>query len=339
MGEVKVSAVGAGMGWRSSPLLSAILGRTGAGLGSFLVVTALIFVTVGALPGDVVAVVLGTNADPERAELIRASLALDKPLGLRYADWLGGFLSGDFGVSTAALAQGQALRVWQDIAAPLRNTAILGGLGLAMFLPLSVGLGVWAAFHPGGLIDRVATAFVVAIAGTPEFLVGTFLVVIFFSWLGWLPPVTYLTPEESPFSSPASLVLPVLTVLAPCLAFGVRMVRAAVAEVLRQDYVGMAHLNGYASRRILYRYVLRNALAPLLQALALVLKFMIGGLVVIETMYAYPGVGGRLVQAVATRDIQEATVIAALLAGAYIAVNVIADVASTMLVPRLRTAL
>lgn len=318
------------------PPAATILKRILTGIASFAAVCLLIFLTVNALPGDVVTTVLGQNATEERISAVSEILRLDRPVLLRYAEWFSGLVAGDFGVSTAALAQEQTVRVRDVIVEPLRNSAMLAGLGLLVFIPVSLGVGIASALRAGGLFDRTVTALAVAVAAMPEFLVGTLLVVVFFTWLDWLPPVAYLSPGESIFAQPDALVLPVLTLLSTCLAFGIRLVKATVGEVLAQDYVAMARLNGYGEWHVLRRYVLRNALAPLIQGLSQVVKFMVGGVVVVESVFALPGIGTSLVGAVAARDIQETSVIAALLAGIYIAMNVAVDVVIVLIGPALR---
>jgi peptide/nickel transport system permease protein len=171
----------------------------------------------------------------------------------------------------------------------------------------------------------------------PEFLVGTLLIVIFFTKLNLLPPVSQIAPGETPVTHPDALILPVCTLLAVSVAFGSRLVRASVVEVLREDYVAMARLNGQPRRRVILRYTLRNALGPGIQALAQTVQYLIGGIIVTESVFNYPGIGNKLVQAVSVRDIQEIAVISAILAAIYVTTNIVADLAVMLAVPKLRT--
>ncbi|WP_192886546.1 ABC transporter permease [Agrobacterium sp. LAD9] len=316
--------------------MATVVARIGTGLGAYIIVCFLIFLAVNALPGDVITSVLGQNASPERVESMHVALGLEKPLLVRYADWFVGIVSGNFGVSSVSVAQGQPTQLSETLVEPLRNSAVLAGIGLALFVPASLLLGIMAATAAGSYRDRIIIGASVAIAGIPEFLVGSLLVLIFFTWLDWLPPVAYLLPGDSIFDQPEGLVLPVATLLAPAIAFGVRMVKAMLGEIFDLDYIAMARLNGYSERRILTHHVLRNAAAPLLHALGLVTKFMVGGVVVVESVFALPGIGTSLVSAVSARDVQETSVIAALLAAVYIVLNVVIDIAVMFLNPRLR---
>jgi peptide/nickel transport system permease protein len=162
---------------------------------------------------------------------------------------------------------------------------------------------------------------------------------VFFTWLHLLPPVALLSPGQSPLSQPRALVLPVLTLLAVAVGAGVRQVRAGMIEVLQQDYVRFARLNGIGERRVILRYALRNALAPSVQIIAQNLQYLVGGIIVVESVFAYPGIGTYLVNAVAARDVTEVQAAAIILAALYIVINIAADLIVVFLVPKLRTAM
>jgi peptide/nickel transport system permease protein len=322
---------------RSHPVLAFAARRTAAGLVTLLVATALLFTVVQLLPGDVANVVLGRNATPEAIAGVHANLGLDQPVVARYARWLGGVVTGDLGESTAAAARGTALPVADVIATPLRNSLVLAGLTFLIVVPLALGLGVLAAVRATRAVDHGISTTALMISAVPEFLIGTLLIFAFFTQLDLLPPVTQIQPGESPFTRLSGLVLPVLTLLAASLAYLVRIVRARTIEVLEHDYVTMARLNGFRESRVLWRYVLRNALAPAVQAVGQTVQYLIGGIIITENVFNYPGIGGILVSAVTVRDVQEITVIAAILGAAYIAVNVVTDLLVVLLVPKLRT--
>jgi peptide/nickel transport system permease protein len=313
--------------------------RISAGIATLIIVSILIYGAVQVLPGNVAQIVLGRTATPQRLAALRASLHLNKPLPARYLDWLGGILTGHLGDSTAALAQGNQLSVWQAIHRPLGNSLVLAGITIAIFIPLCLALGSLAALRAGRPSDHIISLSALSVSALPEFLVGTLLIVVFFTELKLLPPIASISPGQTPFSSPRQLVLPVLTLLGICTAFGTRLLRASITEVLREDYVAMARLNGLRERRVVWRYALRNALGPSIQVIAQVIQYLVGGIIITESVFNYPGIGSALVQAVLVRDPQEVSVIAVILAAFYILVNILADLAVVFAVPRLRTRL
>jgi peptide/nickel transport system permease protein len=306
---------------------------------ALLLASILVFGAVQVLPGDVAQVVLGRTATPDRLAAVRADLNLNDPVPVRYVHWLEGVATGDLGNSSAALAQGQTLPVWDAIRTPLRNSLVLAVLTLLIFVPLCILLGTVAALRAGKRSDHAISITSLALSSLPEFLVGTLLIVVFFTQLDLLPPVSTIGPGQTPFSNPKELVLPVLTLLAVSVAFGTRLLRASIIDVLREDYVAMARLNGLRERRVIWRYALRNALAPSVQILAQMIQYLIGGIIITESVFNYPGIGSALVQAVLVRDPQVVSVVAMSLAAIYIVVNVLADLAVVLLVPRLRTKL
>ncbi len=304
-----------------------------------LVVTVLIYIAVQVLPGNVAQIVLGRTATPQRVAALQASLHLNRPLPVRYLDWLAGMLTGHFGDSTAALAQGMTVPVWHAIAGPLGNSLILGGITLLAFIPICLVLGTLAALHAGRAADHVISLSALSASALPEFLVGTLLIVIFFTELNLLPPIASVNPGQTPLSDPRILILPVLTLLCISTAFGTRLLRASIVEVLGEDYVAMARLNGVRESRVIVRYALRNALGPSIQVIAQMIQYLVGGIIITESVFNYPGIGTALVQAVLVRDPQEVSVVATILAAFYIVVNILADLAVSLAVPRLRTRL
>lgn len=324
---------------RSHPVLLFVLRRVAAGALTLLAATALIFLAIQVLPGDVADTVLGRNATPERIAAVRDSLNLDASLPSRYLSFVGDMATGHFGNSSAALAQGNKVGVWTVIADPLRNSLVLAGITLLLFVPLCALLGIVAATRVGRKRDHAISLVGVALSAMPEFLVGTLLIVVFFTQLDLLPPVSQIDPGRSPFSDVKGLILPILTLLAVSAAFGTRLLRASLVGVLAEDYVATARLNGYRERRVILRYALRNALAPSMQILGQMAQWLIGGIIVTENVFNYPGIGNTLVQAVLVRDTQETMVIATVLAAAYVAINIVADLAVVLIVPKLRTQL
>ena len=319
------------------PVAGFVIRRVAAGLLTLLVASFLIFASIQILPGDVASVVLGKNATPARVEAVRSELHLNDPLPQRYLTFLTDVTTGHLGNSSAALAQGRKQSVWSVISTPLRNSLILAAITILLFVPLCLILGTLSALRAGRAADHAISVPALVASAMPEFLVGTLLIVIFFTQLNLLPPVAEINPGETPFTHPDALVLPVLTLLSVSLALGIRLVRASMLEVLRADYVRMARLNGQPERRVVVRYALRNALGPGIQAIAQTMQYLLGGIIITESVFNYPGIGNKLVQAVSLRDVQEIGVIAMILATVYIAINIIADLLVMLAVPRLRT--
>ena len=322
---------------KGHPVAWFVVRRIAAGLVTLLVASFLIFASVQILPGDVAGVVLGKNATPAKVEAIRSDLHLDDPLPQRYLSFLTNVGTGHFGNSSAALAQGQELPVWEVIKTPLRNSFILAAITILLFVPLCLVLGTVSALRAGRAADHAVSVPALVASAMPEFLVGTLLIVVFFTQLNLFPPVAEIGKGETPFSHPDALVLPVLTLLSVSLALGIRLVRASMVDVLRADFVRMARLNGQPESRVVTRYALRNALGPAIQAVAQTTQYLLGGIIITESVFNYPGIGNKLVQAVSLRDFQEIGVIAMILAAIYILINVIADLAVMLAVPKLRT--
>lgn len=297
----------------------------------------LIFSSLHALPGDVTSVVLGRDATPERLRALRADLSLDEPLLTRYTEWLGNVLVGDFGNSSVSIAIGSPKSVWSIIGKPLSNSLVLAFVTMAVLVVLAFALGTYMAVRADRWGDHLASISTLVVGAMPEFLIGILLILVFFTWLDVLPPISPIADSDSPLANPARLILPGLTLLAFSLAPAVRMIRATTIDQLDRKYVTMARLNGYPEQRVVWRYAVRNALPGTVQTLALTVRYLIGGIIVTETLFAYPGIGSALVQAVTVRDIQTVSVIAMILATMYIMINFVADFVVIFLVPKLRT--
>jgi peptide/nickel transport system permease protein len=323
--------------WRH-PILTFTVRRLGAGVVTLLVASLLVFAMTELLPGDVATVVLGRNATPAAVTELQDKLGLERSFLTRYGDWLGGLVTGDLGDSTVGLAQGaENTRVGAKISEPIRNSAILAGIAFVLFVPLALVLGVLAGVRAGRPADYTISLTSLALSALPEFVIATFLIVIFFSYLGWFPPVVGFGPGQSPLDYVDSLVLPVLTLLAAAIATGVRMIRAGVVEAMRQDYVTMAELNGFSRQRIVWRYAVRNSLAPSVIVVAQVAAYLVAGIIITENVFNYPGVGRLLVDAVKTRDVAVVQAVAMILATMYVLLNIVADVLVVFLIPKLRT--
>ena len=312
--------------------------RVLTGLATLLVVSVLVFAATEVLPGDAASAVLGRSATPDQVAKMRKLMGLDKPAVQRYGEWLGGVLTGDLGDSAAGFASGSKTPIWGQIKDKLANSFILAAIVTLLMIPISLALGVLAATCAGRPLDHAITSSSLAVVSLPEFVIGSLLIIVFFTWLNVLPPVSLLAPGESPLAHPRLLVLPALTLLAATLAGSTRMVRAGVIETMRSDYVRMAELNGLPHRRVVSRYALRNALAPAVQVFGQNIQYLVGGIIVVEYLFSYPGIGKELVDAVAIRDVREVQSIAILIAAFCIFINIVTDFLVVLLVPKLRTA-
>jgi peptide/nickel transport system permease protein len=320
-----------------SPVLRFVGRRTlGALLGIFAA-SVVIFAGTQLLPGNAASVVLGRNGSPATVKALDKQLHLDRPAVQQYTDWLRRFVHGDLGDSAVGLAQGEKhAPIWPLVKTPVKNSAILALVTALLMIPLSLGLGVLAAVYAGRWIDNVISLGSLAAISLPEFVIGSLLIAIFFVQFDWFPPTALISPGVNPLSEPSKLVLPVATLLLASLAAGIRMVRAGMLEVLQTEYVQTARLNGVAERRVLWRYGLRNALAPSVQILTQNLQWLIGGIIITENVFAYPGIGSTLVVAVQNRDVTLVQSVAMLIAIVYILMNLLADLIVMLLVPKIR---
>lgn len=304
---------------------------------ALFVASLVIFAGTQLLPGNAASVVLGRNGNPATVKLLNKQLKLDRPAYQQYTDWVEGLAHGDLGNSAVGMAQGAtSAPIWPLISDAVKNSVILAVITALLMIPLSLGLGVLAAVLRGRFIDHAISVASLAAIALPEFVIGSLLVGVFFVGFHILPPVAIVAPGANPLDHPAKLVLPIATLLLASLAAGIRMVRAGMIEVLRTDYVQTARLNGLPERRVLYRYGMRNALAPSIQVLAQNLQWLIGGIIITENVFAYPGIGSMLVTAVGNRDLTLVQSVAMLIAVVYIGLNLVADLIVMLLVPKLR---
>jgi peptide/nickel transport system permease protein len=325
---------------RNHPVLMFLARRIAAGLATLIVVAFLIFVATNALPGNVAQVILGHEATPHNVAVLDRELNLNQPFMVRFVDFVTGAVHGNLGHSAIAVANGENnTSVASELGQPLLNSTILAVITAILLVPLSLLLGTVAAVYAGRAGDWGISFTVLILGAFPEFVLGTFLIVIFFSLLHLLPPAALVAPGQSPLDHPTALVLPVLTLLGVAVGFAARQIRAGVLEALQDDYVGMARLNGYGERRVLVRYALRNALAPGVQAIAQTIQYLVGGIIVVETLFTYPGIGSLLDQAVSDRDVTTVAGASIILAAIYIMINILADLIDVALVPKLRTSL
>jgi peptide/nickel transport system permease protein len=299
-----------------------------------------IFAATEALPGDVASAVLGRNSNPQTVLALRARLHLNRSLLVRYCDWVAALVHGNLGDSAVAVAQGaRTSPVEAMIGAPLRNSLILASITTLLLAPISLALGVAAGFRAGKPADHFISISTLVLGAFPEFVIGTLLILLFSTTLRVLPPVSLIDGSQTPLQHLNELILPVLTLLCACASSAIRQIRAGIIAVAGAGYVQFARLNGVGRWRSTWRYAIRNAFAPSVQILAQNVQYLIGGIIVVESVFDYPGIGQFLVNAISARDYPEVQAAAMVLAAIYIVINILADMAVLWLVPKLRAAL
>ncbi len=296
-----------------------------------LVLTSLlIFVITQLLPGDVCRVILGREVGEAASQACRAELRLDDPALVRYGDWLSGFLRGDMGLSYSTDAE-----IGPLVAERLGNSLMLAGFTLAIAVPLATGLGALAALNEGKWLDNLISVFSLAVVGLPEFVTGIVLIELLAFRVG-LPANSSIRPGTGFFEALPSLILPALTATLVLLAYIARLTRAGVLEELKQPYVRTAALKGLPRWVVILRHVLRNALAPTITVVAISFGWLISGLVVIENVFNYPGLGRLMVFAISRRDLPLLQGVAMVTVLAFALANLGADLLYAALNPRIR---
>ena len=299
------------------------------GLLTLWVVSLVIFLSTELLPGDLAAKILGQSATPETLAALRERLGLNDPAPLRYWNWLSGAVVGDFGT---ALASGRP--VGELIAGRLGSTLFLALYAAALSIPLSLLLGVLCALWRGSLFDRAANALTLTSISFPEFFVG-YILIFLLAQGGWFPSMARVSPGMGLGATLHATFLPALTLTLVVTAHMMRMTRAALINLLASPYIEMARLKGLSPLRVILRHALPNALAPIINVVALNLAYLITGVVVVEAVFVYPGLGQLMVDSVANRDLPVVQAAALLFAAAYVLLNLLADVLSTLSNPRL----
>jgi len=301
------------------------------GLVTLWVVSLMVFATTEVLPGDVATAILGQSATPEALTAIRQELGLDRPALIRYIEWLGNLVTGDLGKSLATGRQ-----ITELIAERLGQTLILAAMTALVAVPLAISLGLIAAIFPGSFFDRGICMGTLCLVSLPEFFTASLLVLIFAVTLHWLPAISYIAADQNIWKSLRDLTLPIMTLMASIMAHMTRMTRTAVLNVVSSPYIEMAILKGVPRRQIILRHALLNALAPIFNVVALNLAYLISGVVIVETIFAYPGIAKLMVDAVSTRDIPLVQACAMIFCCTYVGLNLLADLFSILSNPRLR---
>ncbi len=313
-----------------------VLRRTLLGVLTLLLVSLVVFAATQALSGDPARAILGRTATPESLQGLREQLHLGQPVARQYLDWLGGFVHGDLGHSLAARGEPVTTLIGKRV----ENSAYLMLFAAVISVPLSIAIGAVAARRRDGPFDHVTSVLMLALAALPEFVVAIALVVFLGTTVvAILPAVSLIPPGDSPLSHLKELVLPTAALVLAVTPYIARIMRASMIEVLESDFVEMARLKGMSEQRVVWRHAVPNAIAPAIQVIALNLAYLAGGIVVVEFVFGYPGIGAGFVDAVANRDLPVVQALAMLIAAVYVVLNVCADVATILVSPRLRTSL
>lgn len=309
-----------------------LLTRLGLTIVTLVLVSILVFAVAEVLPGDVGRTILGPFASNQQVARLDHQLGVDRSLPVRYGDWVGGFVRGDWGESALLNTPVRPLVLHR-----LGNSLILGAFALVLIVPFSILMGVLAALKYGKATDRVITVTGLSLIALPEFVGGVVLLVVFAVKLGWFP-VSSSVPSASPVDVFRQLLLPSIPLMLVLFGYVSRMARAGTVEVLHANYTRTAILKGLPRRTVIWRHVLRNSLLPTISVVSVQIGYLVGGLVVIETLFNYPGIGKLVLDSAVGHDLPvlEATVL--MIAVLYMVSNLVADLLYGVLNPRVRFA-
>ena len=313
-----------------SHILKVIAQRIALGFLTLFTISLLITFGVELLPGDLAESILGQGATPETVIVFRAELGLDKPAHMRYLSWLGGIVTGDLGVSLANKRE-----ISELVGIRIANTLFLGGFAAAIAVPLALFLGILAALYRNTLYDRAINTFTLTTISFPEFFVAYILILFFAIKLGWFPGISNISTELSFGNKLYRTLLPATTLTLVVLAHMLRMTRATIINLLASPYIEMARLKGISPMKIILRHALPNALAPIVNVIAINLAYLVVGVVIVEVVFVYPGLGQLMVDSVSKRDIPVVQACSMIFASVYILLNLSADIISIVTNPRL----
>lgn len=314
--------------------MAALIGRRFVfALVTLFLVSIIVFAAVEMLPGDMATAYLGRDATPESLALLREEFGLNRPLLTRYTDWLTSALQGDLGESVA-----RRKPISELVGLRMRNTFVLGFAASLIGIPLAILLGVFAGLTRDRWPDVVVSTVAIFGMTLPEFVTATFLIFFFAIRLQWFPAITTV-PLDAPITELLpNIILPIVTLTLVMMAHILRLVRTSMIDVMISDYVQMARLKGVPYMRVVFYHALPNAMLPTINIVALTIAWLLGGVVIIETVFNYPGIGTLMINGISDRDLPLVQGIAIVLASVYILVNLIADLMALVLNPRLRTA-
>jgi peptide/nickel transport system permease protein len=312
-----------------------LIRRVLLGILILFLVSVVVFAATQALPGNAAQAILGRQATPARLKALTDQLHLNQSAFAQYWHWLKNLVTGNLGVSAAAQEP-----VSQVITAPLLNSAFLVAISALVAIPLSIALGVWMAVKRDKPADHILSTGTLVVAALPEFVIGIGLALLLATNYVWrvLPGVSIIPPGEHAWNVPKVVVLPALTLILAVTPYISRIMRASMVEVLHSDYVTMARLKGLSNRTVIWGHAVPNAIVPAIQVSALQLAYMAGGVVVVEYVFSYNGIGSQLVTAVTNRDIPTVQALVMIIGAVYVIVNLVADLLTIVVTPRLRTA-
>ena len=312
-------------------ILGLVARRLGLGLVILLIVSVIIFFMVELLPGDIATAVLGQGATPENVAALREEMGLNQPAILRYLQWLGGAVMFDFGDSIVTGAS-----VTETISARFANTLFLATYAAAIAVPVSIVLGVLVALARNSIFDRVANVATLTSISSPEFFLGYILILYLAVKTGMFPAIASLKEGMNFFELLHRTFLPALTLVLVVTAHMMRMTRASIINLLSSPYIEMARLKGTPPWKVIVKHALPNAWAPIINVVALNLAYLITGVVLVEVVFVYPGIGQALVDAVSKRDFPVVQAVCLIFAATFILLNLAADVGAILTNPRLR---
>jgi peptide/nickel transport system permease protein len=309
-----------------------ILRRIGLTLVTLVIVSMTVFAAAQLLPGDLGRTILGPYATKAQVDALNHQLGADQPLPVRYWNWASDFARGDWGTSPV-----QNVEVRPYVLGRFKNSLILAAFAFVLIVPLSITFGVVAALNYGKALDRFITITGLSVIALPEFVMGVFLIVVFAVQLGWFPVISQV-PGTNPVDWFRQLLLPALPLMFVLFGYVSRMARAGTVDALQSDYARTAVLKGLPRRTVVRRHVLRNALLPTITVVAVQIGYLVGGLVVVESLFSYPGIGQLILTAATGHDLPTLEAAVLLIALVYTVANLLADVLYAVLNPRVRLA-
>lgn len=311
--------------------LKLIAQRLSLGMLLLLAVSVLIFAGTEILPGDVAQSILGQTATPESLATLREELGLNQSAVFRYFEWLGGVLTGDLGTALTSRTE-----IGPAIGLRLGNTLFLATVAAVISIPTSILLGLLAVRYKDRFVDKLISATTLASISLPEFFIGYLLILVFGVNLGWFPTVATVYQGMPLLDRLNAVMLPALTLTLVVLAHMMRMTRAAILNVMQSAYIETAELKGLSAFKIIRKHALPNAISPVVNVVMLNMAYLIVGVVVVEVIFVYPGMGQYLVDHVSKRDVPVVQACGLVFAAIFIGLNLIADIASILSNPRLR---
>jgi peptide/nickel transport system permease protein len=309
-----------------------ILKRLGLTVITLVIVSFVVFAASQLLPGDVGRTILGPYASQQQVDALDKSLGNDKPLPVRYWNWASDFVRGDWGVSPV-----QNVEVRPLVLHRLRNSLILGAFAMVLIVPFSIFMGVVAALNYGKTADRAISIVGLSFIALPEFVIGVILIVIFAVELGWFPTSSQV-PGTNPVDWFRQLLLPAIPIMFVLFGYISRMARAGTVDALQANYTRTAILKGLPRRQVVWRHVVRNSMLPTITVVSVQVGYLVGGLLVVETLFAYPGIGQLTLESATGHDLQTLEACVLMIAIIYCVANLIADLAYGLLNPRVRLA-